>query len=173
MPEQKKTLPELLILGAGGYGQALAEVAQLLNQWSNIYFVDDQWPNKNVINGIKVVSNIVGLKEWIENKYVEGIAAVGNNQIRRKWHEILMACDIPLATIIHPSAIISPSVKIGKGVSIMAGCILSSNVIIKNGVLLNLGVLLDHDVMVSEYAHLSVGVKCAGGELIEENAILK
>ena len=41
MPEKK-----LLILGAGGFGQTIAEVAELLGNWESISFVDDRWPDQ-------------------------------------------------------------------------------------------------------------------------------
>lgn len=36
----------LLILGAGGFGQAVAEIAASLGQWQEIQFVDDCWKDK-------------------------------------------------------------------------------------------------------------------------------
>lgn len=173
MLENKEYLPELLILGAGGYGQAVAEVAKLLNRWSKIYFVDDQWPEKKKIKGIDVVSNIKSLHEYCYGGNYQAIAAVGNNNLRRVWHERVKALSIPLTCIIHPSSTICHSAKIGEGVSIMAGCVISANVIIEDGVILNIGVLLDHDVRVKEYAHLSVGVKCAGGLVVQGDSFWK
>ena len=37
MPEKK-----LLILGAGGFGLSIAEVAELLGNWESISFIDDR-----------------------------------------------------------------------------------------------------------------------------------
>ena len=41
------------------------------------------------------------------------------------------------------------------------------------GVILNIGTLLDHDVVIEEFAHLSVGVKVAGGQTIAAHSFLE
>lgn len=163
MPSREKY--KLLILGAGGYGKSLAEVATLTGQWSEICLIDDQWPAIKDKNGYPVVSDMAHLKH-IDLTNCAGIAAVGNNEIRSQWHDKLREMDISLATIIHPQSIISPTAKIAAGVSIMAGCIVGTDVAIDTGCILNCGVLLDHDVTIGEYSHLSLGVKVAGGKKI-------
>ncbi|TEU26815.1 acetyltransferase [Alkanindiges illinoisensis] len=168
----RKEKHRLLILGAGGYGKSLAEVAALTGQWAEICFIDDQWPRLKDKNDYLVISDIAHLKN-MDLMNCEAIAAVGNNQIRKRWHEMSTEMGIPLATIIHPQAIISPSVKIEAGVSIMAGCVLGTDVQVHRGCILNSGVILDHDVVIEEYAHLSIGVKVAGNIRIAEFSSLE
>lgn len=167
MPEKK-----LLILGAGGFGQTIAEVAELLDNWENISFVDDRWPEQQWLGCYPIVSNIQNLS-LIKQQDFEAIIAVGNNQIRQKWQQLLIDLGIPLTTIIHPYAVISPSAKIGRGVSIMAGCIVGTKTVIHDGVILNIGTLLDHDVIIEDFCHLSVGVKVAGGKRISQQTFLE
>lgn len=167
MPEKK-----LLILGAGGFGQTIAEVAELLDNWENISFVDDRWPEQQWLGCYPIVSNIQNLS-LIKQQDFEAIIAVGNNQIRQKWQQLLIELGMPLTTIIHPHAVISPSAKIGQGVSIMAGCVIGTNTIIQDGAILNMGTLLDHDVIIEDFCHLSVGVKVAGGKRISQQTFLE
>ena len=167
MPEKK-----LLILGAGGFGQTIAEVAELLGNWENISFVDDRWPEQQWLGCYPIVSNIQNLS-LIKQQDFEAIIAVGNNQIRQKWQQLLLDLSIPITTIIHPQTVIAPSVKIGQGVSIMAGCIIGTNTIIQDGAILNMGTLLDHDVIIEDFCHLSVGVKVAGGKRISQQTFLE
>ena len=166
MPEKK-----LLILGAGGFGQSIAEVAELLGKWESINFVDDRWPKQQQIGCYTIISNIQSLKN-LNNHNFEAIIAVGNSQIRKKWQQLLLDLSIPMTTIIHPQAVIAPSAKIGQGVSIMAGCVIGANTIIQDGVILNIGTLLDHDVIIEAFSHLSVGVKVAGGKTITASSFL-
>lgn len=167
MPEKK-----LLILGAGGFGQSIAEVAELLGKWKSISFVDDRWPEQQHAGHYTIITNIESL-EIINVDNFEAIIAVGNNQIRQKWQQLLLDLSIPITTIIHPQTVIAPSVTIGQGVSIMAGCVIGTNTIIQNGVILNIGTLLDHDVMIEAFSHLSVGVKVAGGRIIPPRSFLE
>lgn len=163
---------KLLILGAGGFGQSIAEVAELLGNWESISFVDDHWPEQQQLNCYTIISNIQNLK-FLDFQNFEAIIAVGNNQIRQKWQQLLLDLSIPITTIIHPQTVIAPSAKIGRGVSIMAGCILGMNTIIQDGVILNIGTLLDHDVKIEPFAHLSVGVKVAAGKTITASSFLE
>ena len=167
MPEKK-----LLILGAGGFGQSIAEVAELLGKWKSISFVDDRWPKQKQAGRYTIIANIQFLKAINVDNF-EAIIAVGNNQIRQKWQQLLLDLSIPITTIIHPQTVIAPSVKIGEGVSIMAGCVIGTNTIIQDGVILNIGTLLDHDVMIEHFSHLSVGVKVAGGQIIPPRSFLE
>lgn len=162
----------LLILGAGGFGQSIAEIAQILDRWECIYFVDDRWPEQKQSGCYSIISNIENLKSIDHNNF-DAILAVGNNQVRRKWHQLLLDLAIPLTQIIHPNTVIFPSVKVGQGVCIMAGCVIGANTIIQEGVILNIGTLLDHDVVVEHFAHLSVGVKVASNNIIPASTFLE
>ena len=164
--------PTLLILGAGGYGQAVAEAAELTGQWQNIIFADDCWPKYQQVGGYKIVSNIANLQQLSSNN-IQAIVAVGNNHLRQKWQTLLCELGIIITSIIDPQAIVSPTAQIGQGVTIMAGCVISSKAVINDGVILNIGTLLDHDVIVEAFAHLSVGVKVAGGKTIAQHTFLE
>src|SRR5690606_4261177 len=167
MPEKK-----LLILGAGGFGQSIAEVAERLGKWKNISFVDDGWPEQQHAGHYTIITNIQSL-EIINVDNFEAIIAVGNNQIRQKWQQLLLDLSIPITTIIHPQTVIAPSAKIGQGVSIMAGCVIGTNTIIQDGAILNMGTLLDHDVVVEQFVHLSIGVKVASNNIIPTFSFLE
>lgn len=162
----------LLILGAGGFGHAIAEMAQILDRWECIYFVDDRWPEQKQAGYYSIISNIENL-EFIDSNNFDAIVAVGNNQVRQKWYHLILDLAIPLTRIIHPNTVISPSVRIGQGVCIMAGCVIGANTIIQDGVILNIGTLLDHDVIVGNFAHLSVGVKIASNNIIPASTFLE
>jgi len=167
MPEKK-----LLILGAGGFGQSIAEVAELLGKWKTISFVDDRWPEQKQAGHYTIITNIPSLQTVNVDNF-EAIIAIGNNQIRQKWQQLLLDLSIPITTIIHPQTVIAPSVKIGQGVTIMAGCVIGTNTIIQNGVILNIGTLLDHDVVVEDFAQLSIGVKVASNHVIPTFSFLE
>ena len=157
--------PNLLILGAGGYGLAVAEAAELSGQWQEIMFADDRWPATQHVAEYNIVTNIASLNQ-LETTHLQAIVAVGNNALRQQWQQTLLALGIELTSVIHPHSMISPTAQIGLGVSVMAGCIISRKTVINDGVILNIGTLLDHDVVIEEFAHLSVGVKVAGGQIV-------
>lgn len=162
----------LLILGAGGYGLAVAEAAQLSGQWQEIIFADDRWPKTQQVGEYKIASNIANVEQLISNN-IQAIVAVGNNHLREKWQKLLGDLGIRMTSIIHPQAIVSPTAQIGQGVTVMAGCVISTKTVINDGVILNIGTLLDHDVIIKAFAHLSVGVKVSSGKIIAPYSFLE
>ena len=94
----------LLILGAGQYGQVLKEIALATNQYSCIVFLDDT-PSENVIGQLKDYKTFT-------DHFSDAIVAIGNPEIRMRWlNELSGYYQIPV--IIHPSAYVSTSAKIG------------------------------------------------------------
>lgn len=163
---------KLLILGAGGFGQSIAEIAILLGHWSTIYFVDDIWPMCSKVKNFEIISDVKNL-ENLDLSNFQAVVAVGNNKLREQWHGFLEKLKVPLATMIHPQAWISPSAQLGHGVIIMGGCVIGASARVSNGVILNLGVLLDHDVEIGQYSHLSLGVKIVSGKKVEDFSFLE
>lgn len=162
----------LLILGAGGYGLAVAEAAQLSGQWQEIIFADDRWPKTQQVGEYQIVSNIANVQQFTSNN-IQAIVAVGNNHLREKWQNLLGDLGIRMTSVIHPQAIVSPTAQIGQGVTVMAGCVISTKTVINDGVILNIGTLLDHDVIIKAFAHLSVGVKVSSGKIIAPYSFLE
>ena len=162
----------LLILGAGGYGLAVAEAAQLSGQWQEIIFADDRWPKTQQVGEYQIVSNIANVQQLVCSN-IQAIVAVGNNHLREKWQKLLGDLGIRMTSIIHPQAIVSPTAQIGQGVTVMAGCVISTKTVINDGVILNIGALLDHDVVIKAFAHLSVGVKVSSGKIIAPYSFLE
>lgn len=163
--------PKLLILGAGGFGQSIAELASSLDKWSEICFADDCWLYQKQINTYNIISNIVNLENISLEDY-QAIVAVGNNSLREQWSNQLKKLNVSLTSIIHPDAVISPSALIASGVIVMAGCVIGSAVNVSEGAILNSGVLLDHNVVIGRYVHLSLGVKVAGAKKVEDFSFL-
>lgn len=152
----------LLVLGAGGHGQAVAEAALLSGDWLHVLFVDDRWPDLVESSGIAVVGNLQSLAE-LSSQVDAGIAAVGNNALRQRWQEALTAATIPLGSVVHPRAWISPKAEVGGGCAVMAMAVIGTHARLGDGVIVNAGAVVDHDAVLADFAHLGVGVSLAGG----------
>ncbi len=173
MPEKLKMLKKnvLLILGAGGHGKSVAEAALLSGKWEKIVFADDSWPQRTDIAGFPIVTNIDKIQDILSD-ISAAIPAVGNNQLRQKWFQLLEKLSVPIATVVHPSATVSSNVEIGDGVTIMAGCVVGFDVRIGDGAIINMASSIDHDTHIGEFAHLSVGVKVVGDKKIDSLSFL-
>lgn len=152
----------LLVLGAGGHGKAVAEAALLSGRWASVAFVDDRWPLKKESAGIPVIANMTELSA-LSGSAAGAIAAVGNNALREKWHQAIRDADLPLVTVIHPSAVVSPRAMVGAGCAIMALAMVGVDASLGEGVIINANATVDHDAEAGDFAHLGVGVQLAGG----------
>lgn len=141
----------LVIIGAGGHGKVIADIAQK-NGYEDIVFLDD---NEDIVEcaGYPVVGKISDVFS------IEGdvIIAIGNAKMREKIQKKLN-----VVSLIHPNAVISRRVKIGEGTVIMAGAVINSDVIIGKGCIINTCASVDHDCNLGDFSHISVGAHVAG-----------
>lgn len=149
----------LIIIGAGGHGRSVADVAVKMDKWDNIYFMDDCEDVKESM-GISLIGTTSSVDKCI-NDY-EFIVGIGDCHTRKlKQHELeKMGADIPV--LIHPNAIIGTDVLIGAGSVIMAGAIINCCSKIGSGCIINTASTIDHDNIIGDFVHVSPGVLIAG-----------
>lgn len=157
-------MKKLGIIGAGGHGKVLADIA-IKNDYKEIIFFDDDITIKECA-GYPVVGTS---KEIEQYKDYDFIVAVGNATIRKTIQTQLEQQNYSIATLIHPNATISRRVQIDKGAVVMAGAVINSDTIIKKGCIINTCASLDHDNYIEEYSHISVGAHLGGTVKIGKN----
>lgn len=167
-----ETKRNLVIVGAGGHGRAVAEAAALDGAWSEIIFVDDSYPEQSVSGAWKIAGHPTQLGT-LASPGDAFIVAIGNQGVRERLMLSLLQLGIPLATIIHPRAYVSPYATVGEGCAIMAGAVVGTAARLGRGVIINANATVDHDASVGDFSHLGVGVQLAGGVVIEERVWLQ
>lgn len=148
----------LFILGAGGHGKVVADIALKLKKYDQIFFLDDK-PSFKMWKGIEVLGNSQFQKF---EKDDEIIVAIGNAEIREKKQEHYERLGVGISTLIHPNAVIGSDVVVEKGSVVMAGAIINSSTLIRKGCIINTGATVDHDNRIGEYSHVSIGSHLAG-----------
>jgi sugar O-acyltransferase (sialic acid O-acetyltransferase NeuD family) len=149
----------LLIVGAGGHGKVVADIANQMSKWKKILFLDDEFEKIKYGN-----THVIGKLEDAY-KYKEAhdfFIAIGNNHVREKVSNELLKQGCKLATIIHPKSIIGSEVKIGVGTVVMPGVVINNNCNIGIGCIINTSSSIDHDCIIDDYVHISPGVRCGG-----------
>ena len=149
----------LVIVGAGGYGRVIAEIADSMNIYSEICFLDDNSLDKRVICKCGQFADFV-------NSNTEFYVAFGANESRLHWINKLLDKGATIATIIDKSAYISPSVTIGIGSAVLPKAVVNTNCVINKGVIVNCGAVIDHDCIIGEGTHI-----CLNTVIKAENAI--
>ena len=150
---------KIAIIGAGGHGKVVGEIA-LLNQYNTIDFFDDQ------INQIKnfpfkIIGNLELLKKNIKN-YDNFFVAIGNNKIRYAKISWLKNEKKNIVNLIHPKSTISQFSSIEPGSCVMANAVINAGTFIKEGVIINTSSSIDHDCLIEDYAHISPNCSLSG-----------
>ncbi|MBE5737099.1 MAG: acetyltransferase [Clostridiales bacterium] len=158
-------MKDLVIIGAGGHGRVVADIAQKLGVYANIFFLDDGDIKETM--GLPVVGKTFDAEKFIDK--ADLFVAIGNNQVRRDFNERLLKLGADIPTLIHPSANIGACVEIGLGSAVMAGTVVNPCSKLGKGVILNTCSSIDHDCVVGDYCHIAVGSHVAGTVKLGEN----
>jgi sugar O-acyltransferase (sialic acid O-acetyltransferase NeuD family) len=149
------SVTEVYVYGASGHGKVVAEVAIASGQRVH-GFIDDAplSPGERVL-GLPIAGGLEWLARRAQQSKITVALGVGNNHARSQVAKHCRELDIPLMTLVHPSAVVSPSAIIGCGTVAMARAVVNAEARIGDGVILNTGAIVEHDCTVGDFAHLS------------------
>ena len=150
---------KIAIIGAGGHGKVVGEIA-LLNQYETIDFFDDR------VSEIKnfpftIIDTLDFLKEHLED-YDAFFVAIGDNQTRSDKIEWLKKYKMNIVSLIHPKSTISKFSSLGIGTCVMANVAVNPGTLIKEGVIINTSTSVDHDCVIEDFAHISPNCSLSG-----------
>lgn len=166
-------MSKLLILGAGGYGRTVADVAAQMGLYETIAFLDDGQTGPHILGPCADFDKFPGWHIY---------PAFGDCAIRWSWVRKLTGEGITVPTLIHPRAYVSPTAKIGPGTVILPGAMVGTGVTVGAGCILNMGSVTDHDCSLGSGCHLAPGAivkaenhipdctKIDSGEVIQNRA---
>ena len=141
---------KLLILGSGGYGRTVADVAKQLGTFEKIAFLDDTKSGGGILGACEEYAMFCD-----ENTAV--YPAFGNNALRMEWLEVLMEEGIAVPTLVHPDAYVSPTATICAGTVVLPKAVVNTGVTVGMGCIINIGALIDHDSIIENGVHLAPG----------------
>ena len=147
--EKESTMKQLLILGAGGFGQMAKETALELG-YEQVVFLDDAADGEDVIG--RCCDYILRHEE-----YPVAVAAFGNNKTRLYWTDKLLEAGYQVPAMVHPSAVVSPSAVLESGCFVMQRAVVNTHTRIERAALINSGAVVDHDSVVCAGAHVGLG----------------
>jgi len=157
---------ELYIYGASGHGKVVIENALALDYHVNGLIDDNALLTDKCVLGIRVAGTFEWLARRARQSKVVVALGIGDNTARCFVAERCRRLEIPLITLIHPSATISPSATIGDGTVVMAQVAVNANAEIGYGVIVNSGAIVEHDCKVGDYVHLSPRSSIGGASMI-------
>ena len=145
----------LVIIGAGGHGRVVADIAKKCGTYTEILFLDD---SDNLT--FPVAGKVSSFVNYVSD--CDFVVAIGNNSVRRKITDALKKHNADIATLVHPAAVLGENVKLGAGTVVMAGCVINNGAYIGEGTIVNTCSSVDHDCIVGDFCHISVGAHVAG-----------
>jgi sugar O-acyltransferase (sialic acid O-acetyltransferase NeuD family) len=163
---------QVLIVGAGGHGEVVADILHVQRAASGaldvVGYVDD---HPTLRNAERLAGRVLGAVRDIPNISFDAlIVAVGDNTARARLVGLLNG--VPLATAIHPSAVIGGGSSIGEGSMICARAVVGCGSRVGRGVILNTASTIDHHARIGDFAHIAPGVHLGGAVTIGAGALV-
>lgn len=147
----------IYIIGAGGHGVVVAEIASTLG-YTVEGFVDDD----TALFGNSILNwTVLGGRDCIPDGATVALG-IGGNSIRANLLKTAESHRWVMPVLIHPSAVISPSASLGDGTVVMAQVAVNARVSIGRGCILNTSCSVDHDCVLGDAVHISPGTRLAG-----------
>lgn len=164
----------VLILGAGGHGQVVADIVLRAQEagsgWALIGFLDDDAAIHGQLRlGLPVLDSLSALVTIAHEGILLGI---GSNAIRTQLFHDLHAHGERFVQAIHPKAILAPDVVVGEGTVIAAGVIVNTGTVIGRNVILNTGCTVDHHNHIGDHVHIGPGVHLGGDVAVGAGALV-
>ena len=150
---------KIAIIGAGGHGKVVGEIA-LLNQYEIINFFDDK-ENEIKEFPFTISGSFDYLKEHLKD-YDAFFVAIGNNQIRSEKIEWLKNHKMNIVSLIHPKSTFSKFSSLGIGSCVMANAVVNPGTLIKDGAIINSSASVDHDCIIEDFSHISPNCSLSG-----------
>lgn len=157
------TPTRLVVVGAGGHGKVVAEIAYACGFWDTLEFVDDvieglisraRWPITGTINSFN---------ESDPDCSTRFILGIGDNETRVQVANKLLLGGHQTAGIVHPKAAVSQFCAVGDGTVIMAGATINIDATIGAMSILNSNCTVEHDCILGDGVHISPGARITGG----------
>lgn len=152
---------KLLIVGAGGHGRVVADIAASDPAWAEIAFLDDSAPTSVASGSWPVVGGFDQLAS-LAGSFDACIAALGDARRRLEQLTRATAAGFRIPTLVHPSAVVSEKAQLAEGVVVCAAAVVNIGASIARGCIVNTGATVDHDCRLAEGAHICPGAHLAG-----------
>ncbi len=160
----------LVILGAGGYAEEVADLASEHDRYEIVAFIEGRRREAcgTSVHGVPVL--------WIDDipslpENCVAVCAVGS-PARSAFIAEASARGLRFGTFVHPSAHVSRSARLGAGCIVGPHVVVAAHTTIGEHVILNRGVLVGHHASIGDCVTLSPGANVAGRTRIGEGAFI-
>ena len=154
----------LLIIGAGQYGQVAKEVADSMGCFEKIDFLDDN--NETAIGKLNDYEKFV-------TEYSYAFVAIGNADLRLQYIQKLEEACYRIAILISPKAYVSKSAQLMKGSIVEPMAVVNANSTVCVGAFVCAGAVVNHNAFVGDGCQLDCGSAVGSGVILPAKTKLK
>jgi sugar O-acyltransferase (sialic acid O-acetyltransferase NeuD family) len=90
------------------------------------------------------------------------LVAIGDNAIRGRLANEIVAGGGQLTAIVHPRSVVAPSATVGDGTLVCAGAVVCAAARVGRNCIVNHGVVIEHDSVLEDHVNLSTGTVTGG-----------
>lgn len=146
----------IVVWGAGGHAQVLAQTLRRLRSWEILGFLDDVDPHR--AGEPFAGATVLGGRELLPSLRARGVTSLalgfGANAARLERWAAMQAEGFEFPALIDPHALVADDVVVGAGTYIAAGAIVQPGARIGAQVIVNTGAVVDHDAHIDDGAHI-------------------
>ncbi|MDD4730033.1 MAG: hypothetical protein PHN55_14940 [Dysgonamonadaceae bacterium] len=154
----------LLIIGAGIYSVVAREVAESMNFFDKIDFIDDE--AMSTPDGKAVIGKISDI-EALSVDYGYAFVAIGNPETRLELlNKIEEETHLKVWSLVSPRAYVSSSAQIYKGSIIEPIAVINSGCIVSTGCIVSAGAVVNHASMLCDGVHVDCNATVGGHTLV-------
>jgi sugar O-acyltransferase (sialic acid O-acetyltransferase NeuD family) len=171
MDVERHERQKLVILGAGGFAEEVADLLSDIEGYELVGFVEslDRQRCQRSLLGLPVI--------WIDeaahlSASCRCVCAVGSPKQRKTFTQQASSLELQFATAVHPTAHVAPTSSLGCGVIVSAGAIVAAHTRVGAHTILNRGCLIGHHVQIGDCVTVSPGANVAGRTRIGDLAYI-
>lgn len=164
----------VLIVGAGGHAQVIADILLLLQKQDKLYqpvgyLDDDPALAKQKFLGLAVLGTLNSI-DGISHDAI--IIAIGDNRQRLRLFTKFSELGERFVTVCHPQTILAASADIDLGTMVCAGAVVNPGCIIGANAILNTSCSVDHHCCIGDHVHIAPGAHLGGNVSIGTGALV-
>jgi len=160
-----------VVVGGGGHAKVIIEILQDAGKYE-VAGCTVPYPAPNSLLDVPVLGDDSQLSNIYASGVHHAIIAIGNNRLRRKLAQLVVATGFALVNAVSPQAVLSRRVELGVGLAIMAGAVINTCSRIGDGCIINTGATVDHDCVIGNWAHIAPGTNLAGCVKVGDGAFM-
>lgn len=171
----------LVIVGAGGHGREVADVALAAGHTVR-GFIDDGAPDLEPLQRRR--AELLGGTALLDGLDDEVLLGIGDSASRARLDQTVQALQLRSPAIVHPAATVGTDVELGPGTVLAAGARLTTHIVIGRHGYVGPNATIGHDAVLADHVtvlpgatisgsvHLAQGVTIGTGAAVRQGVVV-